>query len=864
MTDDQSTPTPGAGHDYIHLLNETVNPANGSLSIRIGVPTVKGRGISLPFSFNYDSNGVNHLINPLSISDALPSDGSVVYQTPWTSDLSNLSSGGWSYGVPQLSWTPDPYPGIVPTGYYPCRFSTNFMFQDPGGGRHALGLSTLNNPDSPCQPSNTVSQGSDDYYIASVISTGAVLTADADGTVYDFTPIYIDPANYQQGWGLATLPNSITDRNGNTITANSNLPQLGPGAGGFTFTETASGRNLITASGFGATGNTVSVPGLGDQPLTYTLTWGWVGSNFQVGSEMLTDAMYMCTGIPAGSQGYNAVTSISLPNGQQYQFQYDTQNPSLYDQPGHGPYGLISKITYPTGGYVSYVWGENTLANYITGGWYYNNGNGWVMQGLGCSYLYGVPAVTDRYVSYDGQTVALHQHFTYSTNWNAAYQDTQWSTKGATVVSNDLLGNTSTETDYAYTPVYIPSQPIPPGQGQYSLAQVPVESTVTTLNAVGGSPLRTVTKIWGDQYLMTGEQVVDNGVVTSDQLFGYGSLAQMTDKYECGAGQTCYNNLPSSFARHTNYHYYTVPNRNYGYPTADTGQGIYDRPDTVTLTGVISPNNSGTAAQTIYTYDGNGNAISKTEKCLYNCSSDLVTAYSYDSNDHQLTSVTDPRGNTTHYSYMCSDTYLSQINYPMTTSNGWSHSVGFQYDCNTGLLTQSTDQNGKQTTYSYTDTLNRLTSISYPDGGETTNIYTDYSGTGTATSTVETDKVIDNNGHTLKTYSILDGLGLVTQAQTGDQQGNGNICVDTAYDGFERPLTISNPHYNCSSGGNPLTTYAYDALGRTTSVLYPDGKSATTSYNGLSSTVTEANGNSRILTDDELGHLVSVTEDPVG
>ena len=118
VTDDQSTPTPGAGHDYIHLLNETVNPANGSLSIRIGVPTVKGRGISLPFSFNYDSNGVNHLINPLSISDALPSDGSVVYQMPWTSDLSNLSSGGWSYGVPQLSWTPDPYPGIVPTG---CR-----------------------------------------------------------------------------------------------------------------------------------------------------------------------------------------------------------------------------------------------------------------------------------------------------------------------------------------------------------------------------------------------------------------------------------------------------------------------------------------------------------------------------------------------------------------------------------------------------------------------------------------------------------------------------------------------------------------------------------------------------------------------
>jgi len=60
--DDTSTPIPGAGHDYLHLLSETVNPANGSVSIRINVPTPKGRGLSLPFSFAYDSNGVNHLV----------------------------------------------------------------------------------------------------------------------------------------------------------------------------------------------------------------------------------------------------------------------------------------------------------------------------------------------------------------------------------------------------------------------------------------------------------------------------------------------------------------------------------------------------------------------------------------------------------------------------------------------------------------------------------------------------------------------------------------------------------------------------------------------------------------------------------
>src|SRR5581483_12444771 len=51
-TVDNSTlrPVDGAGHDYIKLLSETVNPANGSVSLRIDIPTAKGRGLTLPFS----------------------------------------------------------------------------------------------------------------------------------------------------------------------------------------------------------------------------------------------------------------------------------------------------------------------------------------------------------------------------------------------------------------------------------------------------------------------------------------------------------------------------------------------------------------------------------------------------------------------------------------------------------------------------------------------------------------------------------------------------------------------------------------------------------------------------------------------
>ena len=55
------TPVEGAGHDYIHSLSETVDPSNGSVSLRIQFPTPKGRGLTIPFSFGYDSGSVHHL-----------------------------------------------------------------------------------------------------------------------------------------------------------------------------------------------------------------------------------------------------------------------------------------------------------------------------------------------------------------------------------------------------------------------------------------------------------------------------------------------------------------------------------------------------------------------------------------------------------------------------------------------------------------------------------------------------------------------------------------------------------------------------------------------------------------------------------
>ena len=61
ITDQTVRPTPGAGHNYLNMLNESVNLANGSLAVRIGVPLPPGRKIGIPFSFAYDSGSASFM-----------------------------------------------------------------------------------------------------------------------------------------------------------------------------------------------------------------------------------------------------------------------------------------------------------------------------------------------------------------------------------------------------------------------------------------------------------------------------------------------------------------------------------------------------------------------------------------------------------------------------------------------------------------------------------------------------------------------------------------------------------------------------------------------------------------------------------
>src|SRR5262249_45616270 len=118
-------------HNYLGGVAETVNPANGSISIRIPVITPPGRGITLPFAFAYDSN-IFLAGSPATLNWAFPK---------------SLTSGaGWSNTAPilSLSQTSTTVPGISITGLpvsQTCGALVNYVFQDSSGGRHNLNLS---------------------------------------------------------------------------------------------------------------------------------------------------------------------------------------------------------------------------------------------------------------------------------------------------------------------------------------------------------------------------------------------------------------------------------------------------------------------------------------------------------------------------------------------------------------------------------------------------------------------------------------------------------------------------------------------------------------------------------------------------
>jgi RHS repeat-associated protein/uncharacterized repeat protein (TIGR01451 family) len=198
-------------------------------------------------------------------------------------------------------------------------------------------------------------------------------------------------------------------------------------------------------------------------------------------------------------------------------------------------------------------------------------------------------------------------------------------------------------------------------------------------------------------------------------------------------------------------------------------------------------------------------------------------------------------------------------------------SVGYDYGL--GLPTTVTDPNGSVNTTAY-DGLGRVTSITYPGQAQASIKYTYPIPTGsplavTAPFALKFEVWDQPSSVYRSAWQMLDGLGRMIQTQSPYETAGTLILNDTSYNaqglsyyqGLPRTLsgtggTIFTPTW----GSIPHTTNSYDALGRITSVAYPDSTSETTSYSGLRMTAIDRNNHQKVQQIDDFGRLIKVEE----
>jgi RHS repeat-associated protein len=209
-----------------------------------------------------------------------------------------------------------------------------------------------------------------------------------------------------------------------------------------------------------------------------------------------------------------------------------------------------------------------------------------------------------------------------------------------------------------------------------------------------------------------------------------------------------------------------------------------------------------------------------------------VIKYAYDANSNLL-SVTDPAGNVTRYDYDSRDRLIKR-----TDASGKIET--FAYDANSNLI-KSTDRKGQVTTYQY-DANDRLVSTTYADGKVVSNTYDDE------------DRLISLNdtapgaGQHNFTYDLLDRLtkestprGTVSYAydvlgRRTSLKINNQRSLSYSYDDNDRLTAITEGNETFGFSYDPLdrragmtlpngisTAYSYDAAGRLTGMKYSKG-----------------------------------------
>jgi len=814
--------------------NGFINAANGNLHLEIPLGSFPQRaGAPDKIVLMYDS--------------AIWSPASGTWQpTNVASTINDGSFGGWrivtsrdagffSYGETDSGYcsqtdnyywaTYSPWIWVAPDG-------TQHSFQDSSGNA----VTTL----GPIDPADCGYSGNGIPNASGYASDGSgffiSITNFTTATVYapDGTKIY--SCNYM--YNCPGGPYATEDPNGNYT-----LPiTYTYGDGGYTSTATyvdTLGRSVLTQqTNSSGTVYTFSIPNSQGGTSTYTVNLEQINVSTNFGQS----------GISEYAGTIWVISEIDLPDGTKYLFNYDYGT-------SPGSYGLLSSMTLPTGGQISY-----SFANFIDA--YQNTARGisgrttpdgpWMYatqmedvcssNQVGCQQRFTVTKPSGDLIIYEfllnGGPWPFGE-FHYNGSSGPPISSIIQCFSFMPMTGNGLYPNCPYGTTTAA-----------PSTNAHLIA------TTTGLLAPAGNIVYATTKYSWDHSGQTNQGIYNE--VTQIQEWNFGSSTANAPDRTTAIGY--------------------VSDSNPGYVAAN----ILDRPTSVTISG---------GAQTLYCYDSSPtycgtpaspgsmtglpghddnygtNYITRGNvtlvRQLVGGSTYLNSSATYDMTGQPLTS-TDPNGAQTTLNYGCANGYPTGITVPLL-----ANPIQLGFDCNTGLLTSIADPNTQSTSFSY-DNMGRPLTAGYPDGGQTGLTY-NYSGS-TFTGSTATQKITSSQN--LVTINNTDGLGRVTSSVTTSDP-DGPTTVSTVYDLNGRVLKVSNPYRSTSDPTYGFEKNSgYDGLDRVTQITHADGHvssiyygTAVTSPGGLGSQLCAASTYGvgyPILTIDEAGNKLQSWIDAFG
>jgi RHS repeat-associated protein len=632
------------------------------------------------------------------------------------------------------------------------------------------------------------------------------------------------------------------------------------------------------------------------------------GSYLQTNGQLFPVLSATSTYNPAG-----LASALTMPDGRSYQFRYNS-------------FGELARVELPTGGGMEYDYDKGDASLTATGVWGPYWATGVVAYPSDPLHLGVARRMSERRVYSDAANYILESKVIYDMPVITGTINNNHDETSAVVIRNqDAYGNQINAEKHYFNGSVIGSLswddlitgPRPWQEGK--------EYQTEALDA-GSNILRRSNNTWVAGALPGGPQITDTitTLVDTNQISKqhsdhdiYGNNV-VVDEYDYGSG------APGSLVRRTKNTYLStnpengaVYNNPYpvnialpmihlrGLPTktqvfADAAETVkkaeaifeYDKHTTANHAALVNRTNiSGFDATFSTTYTWRGNITGATSYENASALTGVITSNAQYDIAGNVVKTVDAKGNAANLYYEdnfgaadgnaqtggnptntapseLSTVSQSAFAFPYKITNALNHTGYTQLDYYSGKPVDAENPNGIKASLYYNDPLDRPTKMINGLGittavNQTLITYDDAN----KVVTVARDKDANTDG-LLVSKAYYDGLGRTWRKASFEGGSNWSI-VETQFDALGRSYRSSNPFRGTSpTAGLPTdpqwTTSTFDALGRVTQTMTPDGSHVDTLYSGNQVTITDQANKKRKTETDGLGRLCKVWEDPSG